>query len=516
MTKPVVLIILDGWGQRPQKENNAAALAATPCLDRLYASVPSCELIASGRDVGLPDGQQGNSEVGHLNLGAGRIVHQDLVRIGEAVEEGRLDDHPVIRNFFKSVRDRGGRVHFMGLLSDGGVHSHQDHLYALLDAAEKNGIERSFVHAFLDGRDVPPKSAARYLEALEGRMHRKNYGQLASVSGRYYAMDRDQRYDRIEKAWRALVRGEAPVFASAQEGLVASYEADLTDEFVLPFVIDQGKAEGLGTIAEEDAVIFFNFRADRARQLTAALALANFDAFDRGDYRPRRLLSLTEYDVEYADEVEVAFAAVELKNTLGSWLAEHGKKQMRIAETEKYAHVTFFFNGGLEEPYPGEDRILVPSPKLATYDLQPEMSAKEVAVEVQRSLEGTAYDFILVNFANPDMVGHTGILLAAEQAMEAVDAVLAEVLHTAEACGARVLLTADHGNCEQMAQIDGSPHTAHTINPVACLLIGGPDGARLRDGRLADIAPTILDLLELEKPAEMTGTSLIEFREDQA
>lgn len=516
MSRTQLLIILDGWGLREEEKSNAVCQSYTPILDRLFEEFPWSRLKASGRDVGLPESQQGNSEVGHLNLGAGRIVDQDLVRIDKAVEEKTLQKIPTLQKLFRDVIERGAALHLLGLVSDGGVHSHQKHLVALLHAAKEAGVQEVYIHAFLDGRDVPPRSAYDYVRELEEVCEKNSFAKIASISGRYYAMDRDKRFDRVKKAWEAIIYGEAPMYKNALSGIQRSYEQDISDEFVIPFVIEGEEGEALAPINEDDGILFFNFRADRARELAAALAIKDFEGFDRGAYRVRQLVSLTEYDARFNDEVDVVFAAEGIPNTLGAFLSKHSKKQIRIAETEKYAHVTFFFNGGVEEPYPGEDRVLIPSPKVATYDLQPEMHAERVADEVQQTLLLNQHDFILVNFANPDMVGHTGIFSAARQAMEAVDRALGKVLESAEKTDACVLITADHGNCEQMAQTDGSPHTSHTTNPVAILMINGPEGIVLKDGRLSDVAPTVLDLMKLEKPVEMTGESLLISKEEDA
>lgn len=513
--QPLLLVILDGWGLRHELQDNAAAQAHTPFLDDIFARYPWARLRASGPDVGLPEGQQGNSEVGHLNLGAGRIVDQDLVRIDKRVQDGSLKEVSAIQDLFNRIKDRQGRLHLLGLVSDGGVHSHQNHLYALMDAAQDAGIEETLVHAFLDGRDVGPKTGLSYIRSLEERMLEKNYGKLATVSGRYYAMDRDKRFDRVKKAWRTLVYGEGKGESDGVVGVQKSYDQDVTDEFLLPFPLVDEEGKPLGLMTSRDGILFFNFRADRARQLTAALGLKDFTGFERGHFEPLDIITLTEYDADFSPSIPVAFGPEPLPNTLGDWLATHGKKQIRIAETEKYAHVTFFFNGGLEVASPGESRVLIPSPKVATYDLQPAMHAEKVGDAVLEALEQKDYDFLLVNFANPDMVGHTGNLEAAIQALEAVDKELSRIVTKAKEVGAQILITADHGNCEQMTQKDGSPHTSHTTNPVPIIWLKAEDDRRtLQDGRLSDVAPSVLDLMGLEVPKEMTGQSLVVFRED--
>ncbi|MDO4281034.1 MAG: 2,3-bisphosphoglycerate-independent phosphoglycerate mutase [Peptococcaceae bacterium] len=504
MSKPVVLMILDGWGINPDCINNAACQAKTPALDHLFATCSHAQLLCSGEAVGLPDGQQGNSEVGHLNLGAGRVVYQDLLRINRDIQDGSFEDNPAFKKMMTRLKAEGKALHLLGLLSDGGVHSHQDHLYALLDMAKNCGLEKVFVHAFMDGRDVSPTSGVGYLQALLDKMQALGVGQLATVSGRYYAMDRDKRWDREEKAWQAIVNGQGEQVNDVLAAMQASYDRDVTDEFIVPMVA----ADVDGRISEGDGVIFINFRADRAKQLTRTLVDPEFDGFNRGDFKPVDFISMTEYEADLDGLLTVAYPPLVLKNTLGEWLAAHGKTQLRTAETEKYAHVTSFFNGGVEAPNKNEDRVLIPSPKVATYDLQPEMSAKEVADTVVKGVESGKYDFILVNFANPDMVGHTGILAAAIQAMEAVDVAVGRVVEAVDAAGGKLLICADHGNCEKMANADGSPFTSHTTNPVPVILFG--DGRTLHSGRLSDVAPTVLALMDCDKPAEMTGDSLLD------
>lgn len=503
MTKPVVLMILDGWGINPECSNNAACQSQTPRLDALFATCSHATLLCSGEAVGLPDGQQGNSEVGHLNLGAGRIVYQDLLRISRAIDDGSFEQNDAFIRMMTRLKENDQALHLMGLLSDGGVHSHQDHLYALLKMAKNMGLEKVYVHAFMDGRDVSPTSGVHYLDQLLEQLTAIGVGKLATVSGRYYAMDRDKRWERVERAWKAMVRGEGEKVDDVIAAMHASYDNDVTDEFIVPMVCigDEGR------IHENDGIIFYNFRADRAKQLSRSFVDPSFDGFDRGDWQSIELISMTEYDASLNDMLTVAYPPLELTNTLGEWLAKQNKTQLRTAETEKYAHVTSFFNGGVEAPNDKEERVLIPSPKVATYDLQPEMSAEAVADTVVKGVESGKYDFILVNFANPDMVGHTGVLSAAIQAMEAVDVAVGRVVDAVAAANGKLLICADHGNCEKMANEDGSPFTSHTTNPVPVILYG--DERTLHDGRLSDVAPTVLALMELDQPAEMTGSSLL-------
>lgn len=506
MTKPkapIALLILDGWGKgRPEDPSNAIRAAKTPRMDALLAQYPNTSLSASGGAVGLPDGQMGNSEVGHLNIGAGRIVYQELTRITKAIKDGDFFTNPVLTAAADNVKKTGGALHLMGLLSDGGVHSHNTHLYALLAFAKEQGIERVYVHAFLDGRDVPPSSAAGYAAELEAKMAEIGAGKIATVAGRYYAMDRDKRWERVEKAYRAMVCRDGVQAADAVAAIEASYKEGVTDEFVLPTVIEGGEA-----IKEGDSVIFFNFRPDRARQLTRTFSDAAFDGFDRpSGCFPLYFATMTQY--EESLEVEVAYRPQYLVNTLGEVVSKAGLKQLRIAETEKYAHVTFFFNGGDETPNVGEDRILVPSPKVATYDLQPEMSAYEVTDKVIAEIEKRAYDFIILNFANCDMVGHTGVFDAAVKAVETVDTCVGRVTDAMLAIGGIVCITADHGNADQMQDAStGEPFTAHTTNQVPFIVVGAGEGT-LSEGKLADIAPTMLGLVGMQCPAEMDGNNL--------
>jgi 2,3-bisphosphoglycerate-independent phosphoglycerate mutase len=500
---------MDGWGINPRREGNAVALAATPHLDRLYERYPTSRLWASGEAVGVMAGQMGDSNIGHLNLGAGRIVYQDLVRISRSIRTRDFGQNPVIQAAMRHARDKGTRLHLLGLVSPGGVHSHSSHLYALLEMAKAIGLTQVFVHCFLDGRDVAPSSAREYVAELEAKCREYGVGRIATVSGRYYAMDRDQRWDRVEQAYRAMVHGEGRTARTADEAVEVAYGRGETDEFVVPTVLQDENGGPVATIQPNDAAIFFNFRFDRARELTYAFVREDFDAFPRVALPGLFFVCLTRYDETV--QTPVAFPPQGLANTLGEYLGRLGKRQLRTAETEKYAHVTFFFNGGVEEPNPGEDRKLVPSPRVATYDLQPEMSAYPVADGVVAAVNGGDYDLIVVNFANGDMVGHTGVLAAAVEACEAVDACVGRVAEAVAQVGGELLLTADHGNCEQMIDYEtGEPWTAHTLNPVpVCLASEEHRGAKLRSGILADVAPTLLDLMGLPVPPEMTGESLL-------
>ena len=507
MAAPVMLIIRDGWGINPggrekRVENgDATLLARTPFHDQLYHDYPGGTLSASGGDVGLPDGQMGNSEVGHLNLGAGRIVYQDLTRINKAIAEGELGRNQVLKNVFARARDH--RLHLMGLVSDGGVHSHYQHLVALADAAHDAGVSRIFVHAFTDGRDTSPTGGAVYLKTLEDRL-RKSGARIITVVGRYFAMDRDKRWDRTKKAWDAIVLGRGEFSnLSPSEAITQQYEKGKTDEFLPPLIFAEADQQ---RISDGDTVVFFNFRADRARQLSRAFLFKDFDGFDRERWPQVHFVSLTQYDATYSSPF--VFAPAEFAHILGEVVSAAGKKQLRIAETEKYAHVTYFFNGGVEKPFPNEERKLVASPKVATYDLQPEMSAPGVTREVVDSMN--EYDLVILNFANPDMVGHTGVVEAGIKAVETIDACCAEIIPKLLELGGKCLVTADHGNCEVMRNPDGSPNTAHTTNLVHCIYVAR-DAAefRVNNGILADVAPTLLFLLGLKQPAEMTGRNLL-------
>ena len=504
MKKPVLLMILDGWGIAPADKTNAAAMAKTPNLDSYFANYPHTTLEASGKAVGLPAGQIGNSEVGHLNIGAGRIIYQSLTRIDKAIEDGDLYKNEELSRVMDETKQAGKALHLLGLLSDGGVPSHIEHLLALICMAKVKGLTDVYVHAFLDGRDVGPKTALGYIHELEDGMAQIGVGKIATVSGRYYAMDRDKRWERVERAYKALVLGEGGKAASAAAGVEASYAAGVTDEFVEPFTVDGVD----GKITAGDGVIFFNFRPDRAREITRALHDEDFPYFARPEgARPVNYVCMTQYDATIT--APVAFPPEEIKDTLGEVLARHGLHQLRIAETEKYAHVTFFFNGGVEAPNANEERILIPSPKVATYDLQPEMSAEEVTQALLAELDKDKFDAIILNFANPDMVGHTGVLSAAITAMEKVDDCAGRIVRKVLSLGGSVCITADHGNLEKMAESDGSPNTAHTTNPVPFILVS-EEQYKLHNGILADIAPTLLQLLNIKQPAAMTGKTLID------
>ena len=502
--KPLVLMILDGFGHSESQESNAVFAANKPVLDRLCATVPNGLISGSGMDVGLPDGQMGNSEVGHMNLGAGRVVYQDFTRVTKAIRDGEFFENPTICAAVDKAVAAGKAVHFMGLLSDGGVHSHQDHLVAMAELAFKRGAEKIYLHAFLDGRDTPPKSAEPSLRALQDLCAKLGNAHVASVSGRYYAMDRDKRWDRVRLAWDAMVEASSDHHASSGiAALEAAYARGENDEFVLPTVID-----GARPMADGDAVVFMNFRADRARQLSAAFVSPAFDGFEARVPTLARYVCLTEYDAKLP--APVAFGPDDLRETFGELLAEHGLTQLRIAETEKYAHVTFFMSGGREAQVVGEDRVLIPSPKVATYDLQPEMSLPQLTTRLTDDIRARRHDVILCNIANPDMVGHSGILAAAIQAAEAVDHALGAIRGALAEVGGEMIVTADHGNLEMMRDPDtGQPHTSHTVGPVPFVYCGRK--ASLRDGgALRDIAPTMLSLLGLAKPAEMSGRSLVE------
>ncbi len=502
MKKPLALIILDGFGCRPESYGNAIKAAKHPNIDRLFAQGVQVQIGASGMDVGLPDGQMGNSEVGHTNIGAGRVVYQELTRITKDIQDGVFFENEAFLKAVENCKKNGTALHLMGLLSDGGVHSHNSHLYGLLELAKRHGLEKVFVHCFMDGRDVPPSSGIDFVAQLQAEMDKIGVGKIATIMGRYYAMDRDNRFERVEKAYAAMVYGEG-VQQPADKVMEASYAADVTDEFVLPAV-----CEADGKIGPNDSVIFFNFRPDRAREITRTLVDPDFAGFERKNgFFPLTFVCMTQYDATMPN-VDVAFRPQSLKNTFGEYISANGLTQLRIAETEKYAHVTFFFNGGVEAVSEGEDRALIASPKVATYDLKPEMSAYEVADEAVARLESGKYDVMILNFANCDMVGHTGVFDAAVAAVEAVDTCLGKVVDKIVELGGVALITADHGNADQMYEPDGAPFTAHTTNPVPFVVVNHP--CKLREGgRLADIAPTMLQLLGLPQPAEMDGTSLI-------
>ncbi len=505
--KPYALIIMDGYGVNERHEGNAIYAAKTPNMDRYLAEHPNTVIHASGMDVGLPDGQMGNSEVGHTNIGAGRIVYQELTRITKSIEDGDFFENLALCAAMENCKVNGKALHLMGLLSDGGVHSHNKHLYGLLKMAKENGLEKVYVHCFLDGRDVPPSSGAGYVEQLIEKIRSLGVGEIASVMGRYYAMDRDNRWERVEKAYNAMVLGTGETAESAVTAVKESYNQEITDEFVVPTVITKDGTP-VATISEGDSVIFFNFRPDRAREITRTIVDPAFEGFQR-TYFPTRFVCMTQYDVSMPN-VDVAFKPERLTNTFGEYISKKGLRQLRIAETEKYAHVTFFFNGGVEAVYDGEDRALINSPKVATYDLQPEMSAYLVTDEVVKRIESGDYDVIILNFANCDMVGHTGVFEAAVKAVETVDECVGRVVDAIEKLGGVALITADHGNADQMIDYETQgAFTAHTTNVVPLVLIGRDD-LKLKKGRLADLTPTLLDLMGLEKPEEMTGESLIE------
>ena len=502
MKKPLILMILDGFGIAPEK-GNAIKAANKPNIDKLFAENPVTQIGASGMDVGLPDGQMGNSEVGHTNMGAGRIVYQELTRITKTINEDKLKENEAIVNAMDKAIENGTALHLMGLLSSGGVHSHNTHLYGILELAKKKGLENVYVHAFLDGRDVPPSSAAEFMDELLDKMKEIGVGKVATVSGRYYAMDRDNNWDRVEKTYAAMVYGEGEKADCPVCAVKNSYDKGVTDEFVVPVVVDGG-----AQVKPNDSVIFFNFRPDRAREITRTFVDPEFKGFERKNgFFPVNFVCMTQYDATMPN-VDVAFKPQTLKNTLGEYVSNKGMTQLRIAETEKYAHVTFFFNGGVEKQYEGEDRILVKSPAVATYDLQPEMSAYEVTDKLVPAIESGKYDMIILNYANCDMVGHTGVFEAAVKAVEAVDTCVGRVVEAIKKMGGVALITADHGNADKMVDADGSPFTAHTTNPVPFCVVGYD--CQLREGgRLADIAPTMLRIMGLEQPAEMDGVSLI-------
>lgn len=510
MKKPTVLMILDGYGLNEKKEGNAVAKADTPVMDKLMAECPFVKGNASGMAVGLPEGQMGNSEVGHLNMGAGRIVYQELTRITKEIQDGTFFENPALLKAVENCRKNDSALHMFGLLSDGGVHSHNTHLYGLLELAKRNGLSKVYVHCFLDGRDTPPASGKGYAEALEEEMKRLGVGRIASVMGRYYAMDRDNNYDRVKLAYDAMTKGEGLTAASAPEGIQLSYDRNETDEFVKPTVIvEDGKP--VATIQDRDSVIFFNFRPDRAREITRSFCDDEFKGFERGERLGLTYVCFSDYDPTIPNK-EVAFHKISVTNTFGEWLAANHMKQARIAETEKYAHVTFFFNGGVEEPNEGEDRILVNSPKdVATYDLKPQMSAYEVCDKLVEAIKSGKYDVIIINFANPDMVGHTGVEAAAIKAVEAVDECVGKAVEAVKEVNGQMFICADHGNAEQLVDYEtGEPFTAHTTNQVPFIIVNAEPEYTLREnGCLADIVPTMIEMMGMEQPEEMTGKSLL-------
>ena len=508
--RPVVLMILDGYGLNDNCEANAVCEGKTPIMDQLMSQCPFVKGQASGLAVGLPDGQMGNSEVGHLNMGAGRIVYQELTRITKSIEDGDFFSNGALMAAVENCKKNDSALHMFGLVSDGGVHSHITHIYGLLELAKRNGLSKVYVHCFLDGRDTPPTSGKEFVEALEAKMAELGVGKVGVISGRYYAMDRDKNWDRVEKAYNALTKGEGNHAEHAAEAIQASYDDGKTDEFMMPTVITEHGAPA-ATIKTGDSVIFFNFRPDRARQLTRAFCDDEFTGFDRGERVKTTFVCFTDYDETIKNKL-VAFKKESITNTFGEFLAAHGLKQARIAETEKYAHVTFFFNGGVEEPNPGEDRILVPSPKeVATYDLKPEMSAPVVCDKLVDCIKSGKYDVIIINFANPDMVGHTGVESAAIKAIEAVDACVGRAVDAIKEVNGVIFICADHGNAEQLVDYStGEPWTAHTTNPVPFILVNADPSYKLREGGcLADIAPTLIELMGMEQPKEMTGKSLL-------
>ena len=510
MKKPVVLCIMDGYGKNDSDYGNAIAMAKKPNLDRLMAQYPMTYIGASGLDVGLSNGQMGNSEVGHTNIGAGRIVYQELTRITKAIEDGDFFENEALVDAVNNVKANNSALHLFGLLSDGGVHSHNTHLYGLLEMAKRNGIEKVYVHAFLDGRDTAPTSGKEFVQELCDKMKEIGVGQVATVSGRYYAMDRDNNWDRVEKAYDAITKGVGETAQCPVQAVADSYDKDVTDEFVVPVVITKDGAP-VATVNDNDSVVFFNFRPDRARQMTRAFCADDFSGFNRGARKNVKFVCFTEYDVTIPNK-EIAFKKVSITNTLGEYLAANNLKQARIAETEKYAHVTFFFNGGIETPNEGEDRILVDSPKyVPTYDKKPRMSAYTVCDKLSEAITGGKYDVIICNFANPDMVGHTGVMKAAVKAVEVIDECVGEIVEFIKQVDGQMFICADHGNVEQLIDYEtGESFTAHTTNPVPFILVNADPSYRLREnGCLADIAPTLLEMMGLPQPKEMTGKSLI-------
>ncbi|MBU8906697.1 2,3-bisphosphoglycerate-independent phosphoglycerate mutase [Desertibacillus haloalkaliphilus] len=505
---PVALIILDGFACRSESEGNAVAQAKKPNFDRYWNTYPHTQLKADGEAVGLPQGQMGNSEVGHLNIGAGRVVYQSLTRVNKSIREGGFFENETFLDAIKHVKEKQSSLHVYGLLSDGGIHSHIDHLFALLELAAEKKVERLYIHGFLDGRDVGPTSAEEYIRALQEKVADLGVGEIASIHGRYYAMDRDQRWERVEKSYRAMVYGDGPDYKDPIEALEDSYKNEIHDEFVIPSVMTKEDGTPVGTIQDDDAIIFFNFRPDRAIQMSQVFTNEDFRGFDRGDQHPRDIhyVCLTHFS-ESVDGF-VAFKPTNLDNTLGEVLSQQGYKQLRIAETEKYPHVTFFFSGGREEKFPGEERILIDSPKVATYDLQPEMSAYEVTDALVSEIEADKHDAIILNFANPDMVGHSGMLEPTIKAVEAVDECLGKVVDAIVAKGGSAVITADHGNADEVITLEGKPMTAHTTNPVPVIVT--KEGLDLREGGvLADLSPTVLSLLGAKQPKEMTGKTLV-------
>lgn len=506
--KPAILVILDGFALREEVHGNAVAQAKKPNFDRYWNTYPHTTLGASGPSVGLPEGQMGNSEVGHLNIGAGRVVYQELTRITKSIQEGAFFENETFLGAIQHVRKNDSNLHLYGLLSDGGVHSHMNHLFALLELAAKEQVKQVFVHAFLDGRDVAPDSAVNYIQRLQAKMDDLGVGKIATVQGRYYAMDRDQRWERTEKSYRAMVYGEGPKYQDPIQAVKESYHKSIYDEFVMPTVITDQNGEPVGKIQDRDAIIFYNFRPDRAIQISQAFTNDDFRGFDRGSQVPHDLYYVCFTHFSETVQGYVAYKPTNLDNTYGEVISQQGLKQLRIAETEKYPHVTFFFSGGREEPFPGEDRILIKSPKVATYDLKPEMSAYEVTDALIDVINKDRYDTIILNFANPDMVGHSGMLEPTIRAIEAVDECLGKIVDLVLAKGGVAIITADHGNADMVIDDNDRPFTAHTTFPVPCI-VTKPEVKLRTDGILADLTPTLLDLLQVSKPKEMTGKSLI-------
>lgn len=509
MTKaPVALIILDGFGLRDVTEGNAVAQAKKPNYDRYWNNFPHATLRADGEFVGLPEGQMGNSEVGHLNIGAGRVVYQSLTRVNVAIREGEFEKNETFVEAMNHVKKNGTNLHLFGLLSDGGVHSHIDHMYALLRLAAEEGVKNVYVHGFLDGRDVGPQTAKKYIAETEEKMKEYGVGKFATISGRYYSMDRDKRWERVEKSYRSMVYGEGPAYTSAMDCVDDNYKNEIYDEFVLPSVITNEDGSPVATIQDNDAVIFYNFRPDRAIQISNTFTNEDFRSFDRGPKAPKNLHFVCFTHFSETVKGYVAFKPTNLDNTLGEVLSQNNLKQLRIAETEKYPHVTFFMSGGREAEFPGEERILIASPKVATYDLKPEMSAYEVTDALLAAIAADKFDAIILNFANPDMVGHSGMLEPTIKAVETVDECLGKIVDAILAKGGQAIITADHGNSDEVVTLEGKPMTAHTTNPVPVIVT--KENVTLReDGKLADLAPTMLDLLKVEKPAEMTGSTLV-------
>jgi 2,3-bisphosphoglycerate-independent phosphoglycerate mutase len=507
-TSPTALIILDGFACRSEQKGNAVAQAKKPNFDRYWSSYPHAQLIASGEAVGLPEGQMGNSEVGHLNIGAGRIVYQSLTRVNLSIREGEFEQNDTFLNAIKHVKEKGTALHLFGLLSDGGVHSHIEHMFALLQLAANQGIEKVYVHAFLDGRDVGPQTAPEYVKQTLAKMKEIGVGEFATISGRYYSMDRDKRWERVEKSYRSMVYGEGPTYTDPLELIEDNYKNGIYDEFVLPSVLTKEDGTPVATVENDDAVIFYNFRPDRAIQISNTFTNKDFRSFDRGEKHPENLFFVCLTHFSETVDGFVAFQPTNLDNTIGEVIAQNNMTQLRIAETEKYPHVTFFMSGGRENEFPGETRILINSPKVATYDLQPEMSAYEVTDALLKEIEADKHDAILLNFANPDMVGHSGMLEPTIKAIETVDECLGKIVDLIVSKGGTAIITADHGNADEVITLEGSPMTAHTTNPVPVIVT--KPGVELReDGILGDLAPTMLELLQVEKPVEMTGNSLI-------